>query len=124
MFITLEPVSIPESGPFNLELKLTTNIQITADRARRKVSVYAGNHIADLLSGETPGLVWRRNRAYWRVPVILTTRSKGRVGVVGTIDVDVETGELQVNSQLVEEIGTNADNLVISAALDSVTLIL
>lgn len=117
MLITLEPVTIPESGPFNLELKLATNIQITAERARRKVGVYVGDYIADLLSGESPTLVWKRNKAYWRVPIVLTGGRKGRIGIVGTIDVDVETGELQVNDKIIEEIGTNADRLAISAGL-------
>jgi hypothetical protein len=117
MSITLETITIPESGPFSLELKLATNIQITADRARRKVGVYVGNYIADLLSGETPSLVWKRNKAYWRVPVVLSSRSRGRIGVAGTIDVDVETGELQVNSDIIEEIGANADRLITSPPL-------
>lgn len=117
MSLTLETVNIPESGPFSLELKLATNIQITAERARRKVGVYVGNCIADLLSGETPSLVWQQNGAFWRVPVVLTGGRKGRIGTVGTIDVNVETGELQVNSNIIEEIKANARRLAISAAL-------
>lgn len=117
MSITLEAITIPESGPFHLELKLATNIQITAERARRKVGVYVGNYIADLLYGETPALIWHHDKAYWRVPIALSTRSRGRIGVVGTIDVDVETGELQVNDQIIEEIGANADRLIAGTSL-------
>lgn len=52
MAIMIEMVSLPESGPFSLELKLSTEIRVTAEVARRKVSVYVGNHVADLLSGK------------------------------------------------------------------------
>jgi hypothetical protein len=115
MSLTLEPVTIPESGPFSLELKLATNIQITAERAWRKVGVYVGDYIADLLSGETPSLVWKRNKAYWRVPVVLTGGRKGRIGIASTID--VETGELQVNDKVIQQIEVNAERLAISNAL-------
>jgi hypothetical protein len=51
-----------------------TTISMTAEEARRKVSVFAGNKIADLLAGETPDLVWQQGRAYWRVPVAFCCR--------------------------------------------------
>jgi hypothetical protein len=90
---------------------------VTAEEARRKVSVFAGNTIADLLSGERPGLVWQQNTAYWRVPVALSSRSMGRIGIVGTIDVNVETGELQITDQLIEELEENAQRFATGAAL-------
>lgn len=117
MPITIETVTPPESGPFNLELKLATDIHITAETARRKVGVFAGNHMADLLSGETPSLVWQQEGAYWRVPVVLSSRSHGRIGIVGAIDVDVETGELQVNDRIIQEIEENAQRFAVGAAL-------
>jgi hypothetical protein len=73
--------------------------------------------IADLLSAEGPGLVWQENNAYWRVLVALTSRSMGRIGVVGTIDVSVESGELQITVQLIEEIEENAERFAAGAAL-------
>jgi hypothetical protein len=73
--------------------------------------------IADLLSAEGSGLVWQENNAYWRVPVALTSRSMGRIGVVGTIDVSVESGELQITDQLIEEIEENAERFAAGAAL-------
>jgi len=108
MSITIETIKPPESGPFHLQLDLTADIRITAEKARKKVGVYAGNHIADLLSGEIPNLVWQTEGAFWRVPVVLSSRSRGRIGVVGTIDVAVDTGELTVNETIIEAIRENA----------------
>jgi hypothetical protein len=117
MAITIESVTLPERGALNLRLDVAATINITAEEARRKVAVFAGNKIADLLSGEPPGLVWQHEKAYWRVPVVLHSRSLGRIGAVGTIDVDVETGELQITDQIVEEIEQNAQRFAVSAAL-------
>lgn len=117
MSITIESVRLPERGQLKLELSVVTTINTTAEEARRKVSVFAGDVIADLLSGETPGLVWQKERAYWRVPVALHSRSLGRIGQVGVVDVDVETGELQINDQIIQDIGDNAQRFAAGAAL-------
>lgn len=117
MSIIIESVTLPERGPLNIRLDVVTTINTTAEEARRKVSVFAGNVIADLLSGEAPNLVWQQDRAYWRVPIALSSRAMGRIGVVGTVDVDVETGELQITDQLIEEIEENAQRFAAGAAL-------
>lgn len=117
MSITIESIKIPERGPINIRLDVTTTINTTAEEARRKVGIYTGNMIADLLSAEAPSLVWHENKAYWRVPVILSSRSVGRIGIVGAIDVDVETGELLITNQLTKDIEENAQRFAVGAAL-------
>lgn len=92
-------------------LDICATINITADEARRKVSAHAGNEIADLLSSEAPDWVCHNNEAYWRVPVILSSKSLGRIGLVGFIDVNVETGELQLAEKDAQEIEGNAQRL-------------
>jgi len=116
MTVMLETIKPPESGPLNIEIKLNANIQITSEAARRQVSVYVGNHIADLLHGDTPDLVLRESGVFWRVPVVLSSRSMGRIGPVGQIDVDVETGELNTTDQIISEIEDRAQRFAISAA--------
>jgi hypothetical protein len=115
--ILIETEKLPERGPLNISLDVTAIINITAEEARRKVSVFAGNEIADLLSGEAPDLVWQKNGAYWRVPVVLSSKSLGRIGLVGFIDVNVETGELQVTGQSTRRIEENAQRFAAGAAL-------
>ncbi len=117
MAITLETIPLSKSGLLDFELKVTANIQIVADKARRLVSVFVGHHIADLLHGESPDLVMREEGVYWRVPVVLSSRSMGRIGLVGTIDVNVETGDLQITKQIITEIEQNAQRFASAAAL-------
>ena len=50
-------------------------------------------------------------RLRWRVPVILSLRSIGDVGEVGHIDVDIETGQMNVTPTLIEEMDARAEAL-------------
>lgn len=117
MTIMFETVNLPETGTLDLSLHLSANIQVSAQRACQLVGIYVGNHIADLLHGEKPNLVIREDGAFWRVPIILSSHSLGRIGQVGVIDVNVETGDLNLSDQLIHEIETNADRLAAGAAL-------
>lgn len=115
--IIIETEKLPERGPLNIRLDVSITIHTIGEEARRKASVFAGNEIADLLSGEVPDLVLQKNGAYWRVPVALSTRSLGRIGLVGFIDVDVETGDLQLSEQSTRRIAENAQRFAAAAAL-------
>ena len=117
MTVMLETITPPETGPLDIDIKLTANIQVTPETARRQVSVLVGNQIADLLHGERPDLVLREDGAYWRVPVVLSSRSLGRIGAVGSIDVHVETGELTITEQTVAEIEDRAQRFAVGTAL-------
>jgi hypothetical protein len=117
MTILIETERLPERGPLKIRLDVTATINTTAEEARRKVGVFAGNEIADLLSGETPDLVWQKNGAYWRVPVVLSSKSLGRIGLVGFIDVNVETGKLQLTEETIRRIEENAHRFAAGAAL-------
>lgn len=112
MSITLEAIDVPESGLLELNIQQIVNIKVNADTARRRVTRYVGDYVGDLLYGENPMLVLRGSRAVWRVPVVVATGEMGRIGQVGAMDVDVETGELNVAESLVQEIEYNAHRLV------------
>lgn len=117
MTLVVETITPPEMGQVDIELKLSANIQISAANARRIVSRYVTHHIGDLLHGDMPNLVWSEQGVVWRVPVSLSAPSKGRIGTVGSLDVDVQTGELLVNDSLIDTIETEANRLAINAAL-------
>lgn len=117
MTLMIETVHPPESGVFRLDLHLAADIRVTAETARKAVSAYVGREIADLLYGETPSLLWQESGVYWRVPVALASRSLGRIGVVGVIDVDVESGDLRLTDALIRTIEDNAQRLAAGAAL-------
>ncbi|MBI3959965.1 MAG: hypothetical protein HY328_14225 [Chloroflexi bacterium] len=95
-----------------------TNIQITPARARQLVGIHTGNTIGDLVAGDTPNeLVIAANRAYWRVPVLLFGGLRGRIGQIGYVDVDSETGDLKLTDALQRKLEDDALRLAASAAL-------
>jgi hypothetical protein len=84
---------------------------VSAFSARQKVNSFVLNDISYMMHAGTPQLVLA-DRILWRVPVVLSQASRGDIGQVGQIDVDVETGQLLVTPQLVSEIETRAAALV------------
>lgn len=117
MSVLIETITPPELGRFDVALRFSAEICITPEKARRLVSKYVSHHIADLLHGEPPHLVWRDQGAFWRVPIALSSPKKGRIGSVGTIDVDVQSGKTIIPTGLKEQIEKKAENLAHSATL-------
>ncbi|HHY54564.1 MAG TPA: hypothetical protein GYA08_03925 [Chloroflexi bacterium] len=117
MTILLETITPPGRGAFTINFSVSTEIVVSAEEASRAVSVFAGNRIADLLHGGAPTLVLKKQGAFWRVPVILSSRSYGQIGAVGAIDVDAQTGVLVLDETILHEIETNAERLAAGAAL-------
>jgi predicted DNA-binding antitoxin AbrB/MazE fold protein len=86
---------------------LSPEVRVPAAVARRKVSRFVLDEISYLLGGEQPSLI-REECLYWRVPVTLSFPSHGRVGTVGTIDVNAESGDLMITATIIDEITENA----------------
>ncbi len=120
MRVILEDVATPEVGPFDLSMPTTSEIRISAVRARQLVGIFTGNHISTQIHGITPEeLVIQGDRVYWRVPVIFSMGRQGQIGQIGTIDVDTQTGELSICGKPIDESHTegmldNAERLAAS----------
>lgn len=79
-------------------------VNITGFTARQKASGYVGDRISHLMGGDEPTLMLTEQRLVWRVPIILTSPSRGNLGTVGTIDVDARTGSLLVAPDFDEQV--------------------
>lgn len=80
--------------------------------ARQKVTGYMLDHVSDHMAGDEPSLVVDGERFLWRVPVYLAVLPQGRLGQVGAVDVDAQSGQLLVTRELIEEMHRNARTLV------------
>jgi hypothetical protein len=90
--------------------QISADINISVVVARRRVNRYVVSEIGNLLfGGESPLVVGKR--ICWRVPVLLAYPHTGPVGEVGTLDVDVEIGEVMVTAEQVTEINDRAHYL-------------
>ena len=100
--------SLPHVGQLQISINVSAEMNYSAYAARRKVSRFAADEISMFMRGGEPTLVVA-NRLYWRVPVVLILPGRGNLGSVGAIDVDVETGQLYITSQIFAEIRQRAE---------------
>lgn len=95
----------------HVDIHIRADLNVSAYVARRQVTGYLIDNVSNHLSGESPDPVIDSERLLWRVPVVLYLTSWGRVGQVGTIDVDAQTGQLQITPSLINEIEQRACQL-------------
>ena len=106
-----------EAAQVDVTIHVSTKLNVTQVAARRKVNVFVLNEIGTGLGGDMPTLVVQNERLCWRVPVILSLSPKGRLGQVGQIDVDVQTGEILADDQLIHDIADHAKRLLAGSSL-------
>lgn len=95
MTVLLDSYAVPEQGEFEVYVRRKVNLQVTAEAARRTVQRWLLHQVSYMMGAEAPQLVIGEPDVFWRVPVILTASPLGRVGIVGVVDVQVETGEIE-----------------------------
>jgi len=101
----------------NISVNVSATLNITAFTAKRKVNVLVLNRVGTGLFGDAPSLVVTDKTICWRVPIFVSTASHGRLGQVGQIDVDAQTGAILADDDLLKAIGDNAERLVVGTAL-------
>ncbi len=110
MSVELESLTLPRSGRVEVDIHLSAEVHVTAATARRRVSRLAISEIGNLLYGGEPSLIVGE-RICWRVPVLLAYPDTGPVGQAGTLDVDVETGQVLATPEQLTEITNYAQYL-------------
>jgi hypothetical protein len=101
---------IPTTGQLQLTIQVSANVNYSAAAARRIVGRFVADEIGYLLRASEPTLVVS-DRIRWRVPVTLAYPGHGVVGTAGTLDVDVETGQLNVTPAQIGAITQHATDL-------------
>ena len=101
---------IPSSGTMNLTIQVSTTFNFSALAAKRKVGRFVADEIGYLLRAGEPKLVVGQ-RMVWRVPVTLALPTAGDIGQTGEIDVDVDTGKLNLTPELIHSIAQNGERL-------------
>ncbi len=110
MQIILNVYHIPEKGTFELNIQRSLEINITAEQAQRQVNRWLLNEVSYLMGTEPPTLVIGE-RIMWRVPAWISFPQVGKAGEVGTIDVDVITGEMNNTPECRTEIERQAKKI-------------
>jgi hypothetical protein len=110
MTITIDPYTIPEKGPVHLEISRSFEIKVTAEDARHQVNRWVHNEVTYLMRALPPTLVVGE-QVVWRVPVSIGFPSVGQAGLVGAVDVDVESGIMYTSAELEVELINEAEKI-------------
>ena len=105
-----------QAAQVDINVHVTAKINVTPFVARQKVNVLLLDKAGTGLLSESPELATSRGRLYWRVPVALALPGRGRLGQVGVIDVDVQTGEVLTDDLLISDITRHANQLAAGSA--------
>ena len=95
--VLLDACSLPHKGPVDLKVQREFVINIAAEEAQQKVHHWLIDEISSNIGADAPTLVIgceANTQPVWRIPAYLSLARFGRVGIVGLVDVDVETGVL------------------------------
>lgn len=102
--------AIPQTGDIRLTIEVSARQNFSAKSAQKIVRRFVADEISYLLRTGEPDLVMGK-RLYWRVPIQLALPDQGTIGVVGTLDVDVETGQILATPNDIAEITRHAERL-------------
>jgi hypothetical protein len=83
----------PENQSLKIEIQLAHEITIPPTVAQQKANGFLAGYVTLMVSSGQPTL-WLKERPVWRIPAVLKLPHLGEVGVVGTIDVDAQTGTI------------------------------
>ncbi|MEZ4862596.1 MAG: hypothetical protein R3C14_14880 [Caldilineaceae bacterium] len=112
-----QPIGLSENG-LQLDLHVSLNLGITAKQAKRKLSRFLLDEVSLFIGPEEPLLVFiEPTKIVWRFPLQFALAKQGRLGQVGTVDVDAQSGELLLIDEHLMEIKRNARLLARSATL-------
>lgn len=111
MVIVLDPYVIPEKGPVEVKIDRAFEIKVTAEEARRQVRWWLRDEVSMLLDADPPTLVVGEH-VVWRVPAVFSRPGAGRVGIVGAVEVNVTSGEMNASLENKAAIERQAEELV------------
>jgi len=106
-----------ESAQVDVTVRVSAKLNVTQVAVRRKINVFVLNEIGTGLGSGNPALVVQNDRLCWRVPIILALAPHGRLGQVGQISVDAQTGEILADDQLIRDIADHAERLLAGSSL-------
>lgn len=89
------------------------HLPVSAFVARQKINTLMLDRVSNLLMTYEAELRWPENgKPVWHVPIYMTSSSKGRIGCVGGLNVDAQTGEVKFNEADLARIASEAERLV------------
>jgi hypothetical protein len=104
---------VPElpTSKVDIHIHVSAQLNITPFVARQKVGGVVLSQVGTGVAADEPMLMVTRDRLVWRVPVVLALPGLGRLGELGQIDVDAQTGQVLADQALIKQLIENAEHL-------------
>lgn len=114
----LKSTKLPKTkGKVQFKVEVKGEINFTAFVARQQVNYYLQMNVGNLLYAGEPDFIVGDGELQWEVPVVYALPDLGKLGVVGRMLVDAQSGDLKLdNSTATEEMQANAKRLYQEAA--------
>jgi len=100
----------------DIHVHVSSTLNVTPFVARQKVGGLVLSKVGTGVGADEPALIVTGERVVWRVPIFLALPDLGRLGEVGEIDVDAQTGEILADQAALEKIIENARQLAPGSA--------
>ena len=111
----MTPIVMPVSPTEKADrLQVSVHIQaevLSADAARREANYWLLENVGNLLRADNLELLLG-DQLVWRIDIVLTSSTRGQVGVVGRIELDAITGEVLADETLAQELAPRAHALI------------
>ena len=104
------------SAQVDIQVHVSVTLNITPFVARQKVGGLVLSKVGTGIGADEPTLVLSNKRVVWRVPVFLALPGLGRLGQVGEVDVDAQTGEVLADRSALNRMIDNANRLAPDSA--------
>ncbi|MEZ4664585.1 MAG: hypothetical protein R2911_44200 [Caldilineaceae bacterium] len=91
--VLLDAYALPTKGPVKLNVTSSFTINVSAAEAQHQVHKWLIDEVSCNIGADSPTLILSEP-PMWRVPAYLSLPPYGRLGQVGVVDVDVESGKL------------------------------
>ncbi len=101
----------------DIRVHVSAMLNVTPFVARQKVGGLVLSKVGTGVGSDEPSLIVTSEHVVWRVPLFLALPGLGRLGEVGEIDVDAQTGEVLADRATLEQIVENAKRLAPNSAL-------
>ena len=111
MTIVLDAYKTPKKGRVQLHVNRDFTIQVGDEEARKKVNSWLLNEVSYLFGALPPTLVIGEEKIVWRVPAVYSLPQIGQVGTIGSVDVDVQSGAMNISPTLITELQNQASEL-------------
>ncbi len=104
------------NSQIDIHVHVSAQLNVTPFVARQKVGGLMLSQVGTGVAADEPVLVATSERLVWRVPVFLALPGLGRLGDLGQIDVDAQTGQVLADQALLERLIENAQRLASPAS--------